>query len=95
MESQADNINGERKIENKSLLIIDDEADNASINTKKQDEPPTAINKWIREITNLFYRYGYVGYTATPFANIFIPIDKNDLFHRDFIINIHAPSNYI
>lgn len=95
LESQADNINGERKIENKSLLIIDDEADNASINTKKQDEPPTAINKWIREITNLFYRYGYVGYTATPFANIFIPIDKNDLFPRDFIINLPAPSNYI
>jgi hypothetical protein len=95
LDTQAENINGERKIENKSLLIIDDEADNASINTKKQNEAPTAINNWIREITNLFYRYGYVGYTATPFANIFIPINKNDLFPRDFIINLPAPSNYI
>jgi hypothetical protein len=93
--SQAEDINGERKIENKSLLIIDDEADNASINTKKPDETPTAINGWIRKITSHFYRYGYVGYTATPFANIFIPIDKDDLFPRDFIINLPAPSNYI
>lgn len=93
--SQAEEINGEKKITNKSLLIIDDEADNASINTKKADETPTAINGWIRKITEHFYRFGYVGYTATPFANIFIPLDKDDLFPRDFIINLPAPSNYI
>lgn len=93
--SQTREINGEKKITNKSLLIIDDEADNASINTKKADEEPTAINGWIRKITNHFYRYGYVGYTATPFANIFIPLDKDDLFPRDFIINLPSPSNYI
>jgi hypothetical protein len=93
--SQAEEINGEKKITNKSLLIIDDEADNASINTKKADEAPTAINGWIRKIAGHFYRFGYVGYTATPFANIFIPLDKNDLFPRDFIINLPAPSNYI
>lgn len=93
--AQARDVNGEKKITNKSLLIIDDEADNASINTNKNGDSPTAINGWIRNITNLFYRYGYVGYTATPFANIFIPIDKDDLFPRDFIINLPAPSNYI
>ena len=93
--SQSEEIEGEKKITNKSLLIIDDEADNASINTKKTDESPTAINAWIRKITNHFYRFGYVGYTATPFANIFIPLDKDDLFPRDFIINLPAPSNYI
>jgi hypothetical protein len=93
--SQAEEINSERKIANKSLLIIDDEADNASINTKKADEAPTAINGLIRKITKHFHRYGYVGYTATPFANIFIPLDKDNLFPRDFIINLPAPSNYI
>jgi len=93
--SQSEEINGEKKITDKSLLIIDDEADNASINTKKADESPTAINGWIRKITGHFYRFGYVGYTATPFANIFIPLDKDDLFPRDFIINIPEPSNYI
>lgn len=93
--SQARDVDGEKKITNKSLLIIDDEADNASINTRKADETPTAINDMIRKITGHFYRYAYVGYTATPFANIFIPLDKDDLFPRDFIINLPAPSNYI
>lgn len=90
--SQTQEINGEKRITNKSLLIIDDEADNASINTKKADEAPTAINGWIRKIAGHFYRFGYVGYTATPFANIFIPLDKDDLFPRDFIIGNYIQS---
>lgn len=89
-------IDGKKQIVNKSLLIIDDEADNASINTKKDSkDSPTAINGWIRKINNLFFRSGYVGYTATPFANIFIPTEKEDLFPSDFIINLPAPTNYI
>lgn len=90
-----ENDKGEKWIVNKSLLVIDDEADNASINTKKENESPTAINGLIRQITSLFNRSGYVGYTATPFANIFIPTTEDDLFPRDFIINLPAPSNYI
>ena len=43
----------------------------------------------------MFNRSAYVGYTATPFANIFIPLDDSDLFPRDFIINLPAPDNYI
>jgi hypothetical protein len=80
----------------KSVLIIDDEADNASINTNKDDSAPTAINNNIRNILSLFKRSAYVGYTATPFANIFIsPREEDDLFPRDFIINIPTPPNYI
>lgn len=87
---------GERRISYKSLLIIDDEADNASINTRKDDENPTAINRRIREVIQLFDRSAYVGYTATPFANLFISLDfEDDLFPSDFIINMPAPSNYI
>ena len=93
--SQTETVNGKKTITNKSLLIIDDEADNASINTKKENESPTAINHLIRNIIGLFNRSGYVGYTATPFANIFIPLDEDNLFPRDFIINLPAPSNYI
>lgn len=78
----------------KSLLIIDDEADNASINTKK-DGDPSAINDCIRKILSKFQKVGYVGYTATPFANIFIPLQDDDLFPRDFIINLPTPPNYI
>ena len=96
LSSQASiNTNGERKINNKSLLLIDDEADNASINTNKEDDKATKINEHIRNILRLFDKSGYVGYTATPFANIFIPIEDDQLFPKDFIINIKAPSNYI
>ena len=82
-------------IANKSLLLIDDEADNASINTSRDGDDPTAINKNICKIIKLFNRSAYVGYTATPFANIFIPLDKDDIFPKDFIINLPAPDNYI
>lgn len=84
----------EDRCSDKSVLIIDDECDNASINTNK-DGGPTAINKWIRSIMGRFNRVAYVGYTATPFANIFIPADDADIFPRDFIINLPVPQAYI
>ncbi len=87
--------NGSKIIRNKPLLIIDDEADNASINTKRDDLNPTKINGQIRNLLRLFQKSAYVGYTATPFANIFIPLNDDNLFPRDFITNIPAPSNYI
>jgi len=87
------------------LLMIDDEADNASVNTNKEDQDPTAINSAIRSILNRFYKASYLGITATPFANIFINPDPNDnsetndvgedLFPRDFIYMLSSPSNYI
>lgn len=95
LSAQAIDVNGRRVIRNKSLLLIDDEADNASINTSPDTDPATKINRSIRNIIGLFDKSGYVGYTATPFANIFIPIIEDDLFPRDFIINLPAPSNYI
>ncbi len=83
------------------LLMIDDEADNASVNTSKEDEDPTIINQTIRNILDLFSKSSYVGFTATPFANIFInpKIDDedeiDDLFPRDFIYLLEQPSNYV
>lgn len=93
------------------LLLIDDEADHASVDTGDQvvnkdgtvdDEyQPKAINSRIRKILHSFARKAYVGYTATPFANIFIDRRKAtkeegpDLFPQSFIINISAPSNYV
>lgn len=77
------------------LLIIDDEADNASVNTRK-DEDPATINRLIRELIGKFSRCTYVGYTATPFANVFInPDNEKDLFPSDFIYSLYSPSNYI
>lgn len=93
--AQSVEIDGRRVIRNKSLLLIDDEADNASINTNPENDNATRINSLVRSVIRLFDKSGYVGYTATPFANIFIPIAEDDLFPRDFIINLPAPSNYI
>jgi hypothetical protein len=90
---------GQNKIDDK-ILIIDDEADNASLNIRKPNpnNEPSAINGLIRDIYNNFSIATYVGYTATPFANIFInPNDDQsytDLFPSDFIIQLIAPSNY-
>lgn len=95
LSAQAVEIHGKRVIRNKSLLLIDDEADNASINTRPENDRATRINELIRDILRLFDKSGYVGYTATPFANIFIPIEEDQLFPRDFIINLPPPSNYI
>jgi hypothetical protein len=83
------------------LLLIDDEADYASINTKHHKEEVTKTNDCIRRLLSLFNRNTYVGYTATPFANIFIDPDENsyddkdDLFPKDFMIKIPVPDNYM
>jgi hypothetical protein len=81
------------------LLLIDDEADNASINTNLKKA--TAINAGIRGLLKVFPRSSYVGFTATPFANVFINpettnnVEGDDLFPRDFIYTLDAPTNYV
>lgn len=82
------------------LLLIDDEADNASVNTRSEEQDPTAINKAIRSILNCFKQASYLGITATPFANIFIDPDAQygdakDLFPRHFITVLPTPDKYI
>ena len=93
------NLSANKKV-NLPLLLIDDEADNASINTRA-DNDPTTINKYIRKLLNLFVEWSYVGVTATPFANIFIipektdEMENDDLFPADYIYALDAPTNYI
>lgn len=83
------------------MLLIDDEADNASVNTRKDETDPTRTNKLIRNICNLFKNATYVGFTATPFANVFIDPDsvdsmkQADLFPEHFIYILPTPSTYI
>ena len=83
------------------MLMIDDEADNASINTSKSKEDPTTINRLIRKLASIFTRSNYIGYTATPFANVFIDpetteeMENQDLFPEDFIVSLPTPDNYI
>lgn len=89
-----------KDLSEKSLLLVDDEADNASINTRKEYNDLTAINKKIRLILKSFKKSAYVGFTATPFANIFIDpqfeenAENKDLYPSDFIISLVSPDNY-
>lgn len=81
------------------MLFIDDEADNASINTK-ESEDPTTTNRHIRDILNRFHKKSYIGYTATPYANVFIDKDithknyEDDLFPKDFIVALPISNQY-
>ena len=105
------NVDGSPKLFDVPALIIDDEADAASVNTAKDVNDVKTINKLIRTLLNIFNQNTFIGYTATPYANLFISQEHNedlttivknkeykigeDLFPRDFIINIKAPTNYI
>ena len=121
--------NNDQDIVNKSMLLIDDEADNASIDLKsrvknKKPQKPltegqekqkdemdypeehwsnydaTRINASLRRILKKFNISTYVGYTATPFANIFISpkthnkILRDDLFPRHFLCYLEPASGY-
>jgi len=84
---------GKEVLPNCPVIVIDDEADNASVNT--DPESRTAINGWIIKILKLLPKAAYVGYTATPFANVFIdPTAPEDLFPRDFIFDLPRPDGY-
>lgn len=80
------------------VLIIDDESDEASVNTSrsKPNVDRTAINQKISELLKMLPRAQYVGYTATPYANVFIdPSDSADIFPKDFIVSLPRPYGYM
>jgi hypothetical protein len=104
-------IDGQPKLMGVPALIIDDEADAASVNASKDINDIKTINKLLRTLLNVFDQNTFIGYTATPYANLFIPQEFNeelktvvkgkeyligdDLFPKDFIINIKSAKNYI
>ncbi|GAA1156998.1 Z1 domain-containing protein [Nesterenkonia sandarakina] len=77
-------------------MFIDDESDYASVNTNKKDqEEATAVNRAIRSILETSQRSTYIGFTATPFANVLTdPSSNGDLFPRHFVYSLYAPNNY-
>ncbi|WP_437650326.1 Z1 domain-containing protein [Sorangium sp. So ce362] len=101
---------GMKQLQRIPLLLIDDEADQASINFRPvrgdldEFDPsldPSRVNEQIRKLLVTFAQRTYVGYTATPFANVLIPPEGvhpmlgPDLFPRDFIVALHPPDDYI
>jgi hypothetical protein len=93
-------------------LIIDDEADHGSIDTqtgeqwnissKEFETSESEINRKVRLLLrSLSPGFAYVGYTATPMANLFInPEIENErvlgpsLYPNDFILTLNEPNGY-
>jgi hypothetical protein len=82
------------------VLIIDDECDQASVNAAAQEMDISKINEKIRLILEKLPTVSYVGYTATPFANVLINpyADQtetlDDLYPKDFITSLELPKGY-
>ncbi len=116
------NANASTKDEHK-VLIIDDEADHATVNTGGEgeseeaytdptlergdeedptddDSDPSKTNLLVRKIIQQFSQTAYIGYTATPYANVLIdPFLETEelglsLYPRDFIMNLSKPDDY-
>lgn len=82
-------------------VIIDDEADQGSIDTNygRVDDDgeridSTATNKRIRDLLKLLPKCVYIGFTATPFANVLIDAEEDDLYPSDFIAVLPEPPGY-
>ncbi len=83
-------------------IIIDDESDQASVNTtdprkwKEGETERSSINRLLSELLGLLPRAQYVGYTATPYANVFVdPADTEDIFPKDFLLALRKPQGYM
>jgi len=78
------------------ILVIDDEADQASLNTARKERNQTRINGLITEI-NRNPKIAYVAYSATPFANLLqdpSPESPSSLYPKDFIVSLPRPEGY-
>ncbi|MEV6306041.1 Z1 domain-containing protein [Actinoplanes sp. NPDC051861] len=79
--------NARKALESAPALVIDDEADQASVATGR-------INPLLLKLLGLMPRCTYVGYTATPFANVFVDPAQDDLYPKSFILNLPRPDSY-
>jgi Z1 domain-containing protein len=74
-------------LQNCPVLLIDDEADQATIATK-------TINPLIAGVIKSLPRVCYLGYTATPFANLLADPTGKDFYPRDFILSLPRSAEY-
>ena len=92
---------------NMKIIVIDDEADQASINTAdvQREDERKKINKLITNLVNgknadsiitegQFKAMNYIGYTATPYANVLNEIGPDSLFPKDFISTLAVSREY-
>lgn len=90
-------LQDKNKAKQLKVLVIDDEADQASINTKDIEEETSTINNLIKEIVNSqdVKAMNYIAYTATPYANVLNETDPESLYPKDFITVLPQSSDYI
>lgn len=87
LDAWLEDASKQRVLEGLPVLVIDDEADQASVATK-------TINPLIHKVLAKLPRCTYIGYTATPFANVLIDPAAEDLYPEDFILNLPRPRGY-
>ncbi len=78
------------------VLIIDDECDQASLNTARNVNRRTAVNKALTDLIDPTFmpRVSYVGYSATPFANMLGEAQPGSLYPEDFIVSLPRNEGY-
>lgn len=91
---------------NMKILVIDDESDQAGVNTKDIDsDERTRINELIVNLVsnndesgntgrNYFRCMNYVGYTATPYANLLNEAYEESLYPKNFIATLQVSKTY-
>jgi hypothetical protein len=78
------------------VLIIDDECDQATVNAGTK-EKRNAINNALMNILDPTFlpKNSYVGYSATPFANILADTtDVGGIYPKDFVVSLKASPGY-
>lgn len=91
------------------IVVIDDEADQASINTADitpdEEQERCAINQMIVNLVNgkksdgstpevKFQSMNYIAYTATPYANVLNEAPGESLYPKDFICTLPEAHEY-
>lgn len=88
------------------ILVIDDEADQAGINTANiASTTIKTINKLIRDLVNgrnekskeieaKYRAMNYIGYTATPYANVLNEAGEDSLYPHNFISTLSISKEY-
>ncbi|MEL7541676.1 MAG: Z1 domain-containing protein, partial [Pseudomonadota bacterium] len=76
------------------VMIIDDECDQASVNASGVRGRRTVINRLLNDLIAELPKVSYVGYTATPYANVLIEPAEDDVYPSDFIVSLPRPGRY-
>ena len=94
------------KMKQMRILVIDDEADQAGINTANVDSNErkkinrlicalaNGLNENSRPVDDKYLAMNYIGYTATPYANILNEASRESLYPRNFISTLSVSKEY-